>query len=68
MSLKYGDFVINNIRIVNNYNILDKYKNVIPFGIQVYDKQDPYFIDDFEKKNNEFLILDKSEIEELNNE
>jgi hypothetical protein len=64
-SLTYGSFAINNLRIVDNYNILGKYKNVIPFGIQIYGKQDPYFIDDFEKGNNEFLILNKEEAKEI---
>jgi hypothetical protein len=65
MDLNYGDFVLNGTRIVNNYNLLEKYKNIIPFGIQIYGKEEPYFIDDFEKGNNEFLILDKDEVKEL---
>jgi hypothetical protein len=65
MNVIHGGFVLNNTRLVNNYNILGKYKNIIPFGIQIYGGQDPYFIDDFDKGNNEFLILDSEEIKEI---
>jgi hypothetical protein len=65
MDLTYGNFSSRGTRIVNGLNILSKYENIIPFGIQIAGSQDPHFIDDFENENNIFLILDENEIREL---
>jgi hypothetical protein len=65
MDISYGSFTANGIRIVNNYNILNKYKNILPFGIQIMGEHDPYFIDDFANENNVFLILDEESVKEV---
>jgi hypothetical protein len=65
MDLVYGDFILNGTRLVNNLNLLNKYKNILPFGVQIIGDHDPLFIDDFERGNNVFMILDREEIKEI---
>ncbi|GHU30134.1 hypothetical protein FACS1894152_8440 [Bacilli bacterium] len=65
MDLNYGEFIANGIRVVNNYNLLNKYSNILPFGIQIYGVREPYFRDDFANGNNTFLILDEDELGEV---
>ncbi|GHU26616.1 hypothetical protein FACS1894152_1600 [Bacilli bacterium] len=65
MDLNYGGFFLRGTRVVNNYNLLGKYSNILPFGIQVYGVREPYFRDDFASGNNTFLILDEDELSEV---
>lgn len=54
--INYKNKIINGIKITTNINILNKWKNILPFGILIdsdYDL-DPYSIDDF---TNGFIML-----------
>ena len=55
---------IKGIRLVNTSNLLNQFKNIMPFGILIYsrDKLDPIFLEDFSNKRTELYILNKNEI------
>ena len=62
-SLTWDTFIINNDRIVVSNNLLDPFKNLIPFGIAIDgpDYVDPFSIDAW-TKGWTFNILEPSEI------
>jgi hypothetical protein len=65
LDLTYGSFHSRGIRLVNNYNILGRYSNLLPFGIQIYGAHDPFFQDDFSSGKNNFLLLEAAEVASL---
>jgi hypothetical protein len=65
MNLSYGDFRVNGLRLVNSYNIINGYRNILPFGIQIYGAREPFFRDDFANGSSEFLFLTAEEVESL---
>lgn len=60
----YNDFIANSIKITTQFNILNAFKYILPFGIQCYSKDlsDPYFIDDFIKNRVKLYLLNDNEI------
>lgn len=65
-TLVYGtSFTINNIRIVNSPNILQQWRNLIPFGLACYSTQnrEPMQQQDFIAGNSKLYILDHAEVE-----
>jgi len=65
----YADFEyegrsINSVRIVNSPNILRKFRNIFPFGLQCVtrDGLDPVFVDDFSNQNASLYLLDEDEV------
>lgn len=66
-NLTYGDFVINNLRIVNTGNMLHQWKNKLPFGIACFSKEnrEPSQQEDFSSGNSELFILSESEVEDF---
>ena len=65
--VEYKDFAVNNRCLVNNWNLLRQFKNLIPFGIGVIctDEGDPYFVDDFANKRVQLTILSAEEVKEV---
>ena len=65
--LVYGDFVLNSSRIVTSPNMLQQYKNVIPFGIACYtsDKQEPKLLQDFSSGYAKLYLLSAAEVIQL---
>lgn len=65
-SLKYGEFGIENQRLHLSRNILDKYKNLLPFGLYVksLDGGEPLFQDDFVYPRIQLFILNAEEVED----
>lgn len=63
--LKYGDFVLNNLRITNGANILRQYKNQIPFGLGCVSDNDrePSQQQDFSSEASKLYILDAADVE-----
>ena len=61
--LKWGSFSINNSRIAVSNNLLDQFKNIIPFGIAIYgpDNIDPFSLDAW-TRGWSFNILNSTEI------
>ena len=49
--ITYADFNVKGIKIVRSLNLLDQWRNVIPFGIACLssEEREPYFIEDFER-------------------
>lgn len=64
MNITYGLKVINGIKVITSLNLLNQYKNILPFGISCYtdDMSDPYFINDFENGRAMLYLLNSDEI------
>lgn len=61
------DFVVHNLRITTNTNILNQWRNKLPFGIicQGIDAQDPLLIEDFLVNRASLSILSKEEVQQI---
>lgn len=66
-SITYVDFVLNNVRIVNSPNILQQYRNQIPFGLACFSKEnrEPSLQQDFASGASTLYILTEAEVEEF---
>ena len=67
-NLIYNNTNFNGGRLVLHPNILFKYKNILPFGIGLYDNEqiDPVFQDDFSIQRVIVIVYTKEEIDEIN--
>jgi hypothetical protein len=65
--LTYGTFVINNMRLVVNPNILRAFNRVIPFslGVDTTDGYENLFINDFSTRRASLYLLDADDITEV---
>lgn len=63
--LEYDGIVSNCHRLTNSPNIIREARNIFPFGIacSVSDGQEPYFLDDFVNGRVQFYVLDKDDVE-----
>lgn len=63
-SLIYGEFSLNNRRLVTSPNILRQFKNIIPFGIFIdsTDNLDPAFLEDFSSGRILFYVLNSEDV------
>lgn len=63
--LEYGDFIVRNVKMVKNPNILRQFKNIIPFGIAIDSTQDrdPMFVEDFSTQTFSMFILSREEVQ-----
>ena len=61
------DFYIYGLRVTTNLNILNQWRNVIPFGIICYceDAQEPLSVEDFLVGRAHLAVLDEDEVKEL---
>lgn len=68
MDVRYNDFVINGLRLVNTLNLLHQFQRQIPFGmaILVTDDGDPFLINDFSTERVQIGILTSAEVQEVN--
>ena len=68
-SLVYGSFVLNGIRVVVSPNMLNQYRNIIPFGLGCFTTllREPTLIQDFSSNNFNFYILNAEEVNTYNN-
>jgi hypothetical protein len=68
-SLNYEDVIINNSRLTNSPNILNQYKNILPFGLLVFtiDFSEPFLIDDFSSERVKLYLLNEEEVQEVAN-
>lgn len=64
-SLTYGDFVLQGLRITNSPNMLQQFKNQIPFGLACFstNNREPSQQDDFASGNSELYILSAAEVQ-----
>lgn len=58
------NFAVYGLRVTTNLNILNQWRNTIPFGIVCYceDAQDPLSIEDFLVKRAYLAVLDEDEV------
>lgn len=63
-SVEWGDFAINNCRLVVDFNVLRQYSRVIPFGVacSASDANDPLFVDSFSTGVAKLYLLDTADI------
>jgi hypothetical protein len=63
ISITFGDFAINNIRLCTSGNLLYQWRNILQFGlvVQVEGNQEATFIDDFESERCKLYALNKQE-------
>lgn len=61
------DFKVYGLRITTNSNILNQWRNKLPFGIicQCKDSQDPMLIEDFLVNRAQLAILSKEEVNQI---
>lgn len=62
-NLTYGDFQINGLRITNSPNMLNQFRNIIPFGLACYSVQnrEPTQQEDFSSGTSQLFILSQAE-------
>lgn len=69
LDVAYEDlgFEVHNLRITTNTNILNQWRNKLPFGIicQCKDAQDPLLIEDFLVGRAQLSILSEEEVQEI---
>ncbi len=61
------NFSVRGLRVVTTINLLNQWRNVLPFGILVSckDAQDPLLLDDFLVKRAQIGIISKEEVGQL---
>ena len=66
MDIEYEekDFKLYGLRVTTNTNLLDSYRNIVPFGIICYckDNQEPLSVDDFLVGRAHLAVLDEDEV------
>lgn len=62
--LVYGDFVLYGMQIVNSPNLLNQFKNMIPFGLACFsvDNRDPSLQEDFFSGASSLYLLNEEEV------
>jgi hypothetical protein len=65
--LTHLEFTLKGVRIVNSPNILQQFKNQIPFGIACYSRQnrEPSLLEDFDSGNSTLYLMTEAEVEEF---
>lgn len=65
-NLTYKDFVINGLRITVSPNMLNQFRNQIPFGLACFsvDNREPSLQQDFSSGNASLYILTSDEVSE----
>lgn len=61
------DFKINGLRITTNTNILNQWRNILPFGLMCtcIDNQEPLLVEDFIVNRAQLHILNKEEVQQM---
>jgi hypothetical protein len=62
-NLTYGSFVLNGLRITNSPNMLNQFRNQIPFGLACYstDNREPSQASDFSSGASKLYLLTQAE-------
>jgi hypothetical protein len=63
--LEYEGRIIRNIRITTYPNVLDQWRNILPFGLAcvTVDNRNPSFQEDFATGASKLYILDESDVD-----
>lgn len=66
-SIVYGDFEVQGIRITNNVNMLNQFRNLIPFGLACIstDNREPSLQEDFLSGASKLYVLTSAEVAEF---
>ena len=61
------NFAVHGLRVTTNLNILNQWRNIIPFGIACYceDAQEPLSIEDFLVGRAKLAVLDEDEVQQI---
>lgn len=64
-NITYLDFVLNGLRITNSPNMLNQFRNQIPFGLGCFstNNREPSLQEDFSSGASKLYILNQAEIE-----
>jgi len=64
--ITYQTFTLNGMRVTNNINMLNQWRNLIPFGIGCISKanREPSLQPDFASRASTLYVLDKAECRE----
>ena len=69
MDVEYAeaDFAVYGLRVTTNSNLLNQWRNLLPFGIICYceDAQDPLSVQDFLVERAHLAILDSDEVNQI---
>lgn len=69
MDVEYepNNFAVYGLRVTTNVNILNQWRNVLPFGIICYceDNYDPLSIEDFIVERAHLAVLSEEEVKEI---
>jgi len=67
MDVSCNDFALKGVRVSHVLNLLDQYRNIIPFGISVLisDGGEPFLITDFSTKRVQIAILTPDEVQAI---
>lgn len=65
--LTYGEFTTTGLHLVNSYNVLSAYFNILRFGLgcNVVDGSEPFFLNDFVTNRVGLYILSEDEVKQL---
>lgn len=60
----YGTFVLNGVRVTNNPNILNQWRNILPFGLACFSSQnrEPTQAQDFSSGASNLYVLTQAEV------
>lgn len=63
-TIQYGDFTLNGLRVTNSPNMLQQWRNQIPFGIACYtvNLREPSQQEDFSSGNAKLYLLTAAEV------
>lgn len=64
----YGDFVLQGFRVFNSPNMLQQYRNQIPFGLACYTvgQREPTQLQDFSSEASTLWVLTQAEVAQFN--
>lgn len=64
-NISYGTFSLNGVRITNSPNILNQWRNEIPFGLACYstNNREPGLLQDFSSSASILYILSQDEVD-----
>lgn len=65
--LVYGDFILRGIRIVNSPNMLNQWRNKLPFGLACFTQgnREPSLQQDFSSEAAKLYVLTQAEVQEF---
>lgn len=65
--LVYGDFILRGVRVVNSPNMLNQWRNKLPFGLACFTvgNREPTLQEDFKSEAAKMYVLTNAEVKEF---